>query len=417
MVKGNVIPGLPTQHPCQHLGERYAFSSLKTIRIKQRDARKRPVRHPWVFTGEIEGEIPTGMDGEVVLCRDKRGRFLGSGFFNSRSKLIWRRCVPGKEEFNLNTLDKLLLRAFALRKGFQDTGRHDVIRLVWSDSDGLPGLIIDRYGSWLVIQTLTLGIDRWLSDIVAICQRELNPERIVTRNDAPVREKEGLPRVNEILHGSGEPSGQWVNVYGIRMWMDWQSGHKTGLYLDQVEQYGKVAAYAKGRRVLDTFSNEGGFGLACAQAGASEVACVDSSTSALAAAQKNADENQLQLKLEEANVFDYFSSKKSEKWDLIILDPPPFAPNKRSLTGALRGYKELNLRAFQSLTDGGILATYTCSHHVGDDMFLKLLEDAATDAGVEVRILEQCFQPVDHPVILGFPESEYLRGYILEIRR
>jgi len=405
------------QHTCHSTKLGYAIGSLKAIRIQPRDARKRPVRHPWVFAGELVGDMPEGLDGEVVQCRDKRGRLLGSGFFNSKSKLTWRRCVSGKVEFSRDTLESFLLRAFKLRDIFKNSGRQEVVRLVWSDSDGLPGLIIDRYGSWLVIQTLTLGIDGWLADIVEICREHLNPERIVCRNDAPVREKEGLSRGVEVLHGAGEPSGQWVDVNGIRMWMDWKAGHKTGLYLDQVEQYGKVAAYAKDRRVLDTFSNEGGFGLACAQAGATEVTCVDSSGPALEAARKNAGENQLSLELHEANVFDFFSSSRSEQWDLIILDPPPFAPNKRSLTGALRGYKELNLRAFQSLTDGGILATYTCSHHVGNDMLLKLLQEAAMDAGVEVRILEQCFQPADHPVILGFPESEYLRGYLLEVRR
>ncbi|MEM6884604.1 MAG: class I SAM-dependent rRNA methyltransferase [Verrucomicrobiota bacterium] len=390
---------------------------MKTIRIQPRDVRKRPIRHPWVFEGELEGELPEGIDGEVVLCRDKRGRLIGSGFFNSKSKLVWRRCAPGKVEFTRETLEKQLLRAFKLRNVFQQSGRGEVIRLVWSDSDGLPGLIIDRYDSWLVVQTLTLGIDRWLDDIVQICREQLNPERILCRNDAPVREKEGLSGSVGVLYGEGEPSGKWVDVHGIRMWIDWKAGHKTGLYLDQVEQYGKIAAYAKGLRVLDAFSNEGGFGLACARAGATEVTCVDSSAPALAAAAKNAEENDLSLKLQEANVFDYFSASRSEQWDLIILDPPPFAPNKRSLTGALRGYKELNLRAFQSLSDGGILATYTCSHHVSSEMYLKLLQDAAVDAGVEVRLLEQCFQPLDHPVILGFPESEYLRGYVLEVRR
>ncbi|MEM6600717.1 MAG: class I SAM-dependent rRNA methyltransferase [Verrucomicrobiota bacterium] len=389
-----------------------------TIRIKPRDARKRPLRHPWVFEGELAGNIPNGgVDGEVVLCRDQRGHLLGSGFFNSKSKLIWRRCAPGKVEFTRDTLKARLLQAFKLRQGFHMSGRRQVLRLVWSDSDHLPGLIIDRYGSWLVIQTLTLGIDRWLNDIVEICKAELKPDRILCRNDAPVREKEGLSREMDVLLGNAEPSGQWVDVYGIRMWMDWKAGHKTGLYLDQVEQYGKVAAWAEGRRVLDTFSNEGGFGLACARAGAAAVTCVDSSGTALQVAAKNAAENGLSVNIEEANVFDYFSASRSAAWDLIILDPPPFAPNKRSLTGALRGYKELNLRAFQSLTDGGILATYTCSHHVGHEMLLQVLLDAAMDAGVEVRILESCFQPADHPVILGFPESEYLRGYLLEVRK
>lgn len=352
-----------------------------------------------------------------MLCRDKRGRLLGSGFYNSKSKLVWRRCMPGKVEFNRGVLTSLLDRAFSLRAPLSNTKRSEVARLVWSDSDGLPGLIIDRYRDWLVIQTLTLGIDRWLDDIAEICDERFSPERILCRNDAAVREKEGLERGIRVLKGEEETSGQWVTVNGIRMWMDWKVGHKTGLYLDQVEQYEQVAAYAKGRRVLDTFSNEGGFGLACAHRGAAVVTCVDSSDPALEKAKMNAEENSLNLHLEEANVFDYFSALRNRKWDLIILDPPPFAPNKRSLAGALRGYKELNLRAFQSLSDTGILATYTCSHHVSSEMFLKLLQDAANDAGVEVRILEQCFQPLDHPVILGFPESEYLRGYILEVRR
>jgi len=396
---------------------------LKTIRIKARPSGRRPPFHPWVFEGEVLSGLSSDHDGEAVLCRDSKGRLLGSGLFNSQSKLVWRRFHPGRQDFSVDWIQQALEEAFRRRGVLDNPDALPAGRLVWSDSDHLPGLIIDRYHDWLVIQALTLGVDRKLDVIADHARHLLQATRILFRNDAPVREKEGLPRETRVYEkGDSAPaemesSGRWIEMNDMELWMDWQSGHKTGLYLDQREQYRAVAKYAQGRRVLDAFCNEGGFGIACRKAGAEEVTCVDSSADAIERLKKNALRNGVELDACQENVFDYFSGNRSASWDLVILDPPPFAPNRKSVPAALRGYKELNLRAMQSLSDGGILATYTCSHHVDWKDLQEVLEQAALDAGVGVRILEWCHQPVDHPVLLGFPESAYLRGFILEVRR
>ncbi|MEM6822578.1 MAG: class I SAM-dependent rRNA methyltransferase [Verrucomicrobiota bacterium] len=393
---------------------------MKTIRLTPKSQRKRGVSHPWVFAGEVNGDLPNECDGDSVLCRDAKGKLLGSGLFNSRSQLVWRRFSQGRQEFDRTFLKTQIMSALELRKTVYGGRLPEAARLVWSDSDNLPGLIVDRYGDTLAVQTVTLGMDRWLNEIATILGEQLSPKCIIARNDAPVRRKEGLPlEVTILLPGSGThlEIGTWISVGEIELWVDCKGGQKTGLYLDQLAQYGKVANLASGKSVLDTFCNEGGFGLACMKAGAADVTSVDSSGPALASASKNAERNGVALNLVEDNVFDFFSNHKKSSWDVIVLDPPPFAPNRKSLPGALRGYKELNLRAMQALGNDGILATYTCSHHVDHDTFQSMLTHAAADAGVQVRLIEMCSQPLDHPVILGFPESEYLRGCILEIKR
>lgn len=406
-------------------GRSIVYTILKTIRIKARAPGRRAVLHPWVFEGEVVSGLSSDFDGEAVLCRDSKGRPLGSGLFNSRSKIVWRRFHPGRQDFSDEWIQKALEEAFRRRGLLDAPDTLPVGRLVWSDSDHLPGLIIDRYHDWLVIQALTLGVDRKLDVVAEHCRHLLKATRVLFRNDAPVREKEGLNRETRVYEGEGndastteiESTGRWIQMNDMELWMDWKSGHKTGLYLDQREQYRAVAKFARGRRVLDAFCNEGGFGIACRKAGADEVTCVDSSADAIERLKKNARRNSVDLNACQENVFDYFSANRSASWDLVILDPPPFAPNRRSVPAALRGYKELNLRAMQSLSDGGILATYTCSHHVDWPDLQDVLEQAALDAGVGVRILEWCHQPGDHPVLLGFPESAYLRGFILEVRR
>ncbi|MGF1677743.1 MAG: class I SAM-dependent rRNA methyltransferase [Candidatus Methylacidiphilales bacterium] len=390
---------------------------MKRIHLNHPDARRRFPGHPWVYASEIERVDDGVRDGDAVACFDSREKLLGSGLYNSKSTLIWRRYAQGEVDLNRQTLSGLLDHAFSLREACPRSPDTDVRRLVWSDSDSLPGLVVDQYGTWLVIQTLTLGMDLRLDDMASLFRARWPEHRLLLRNDAPVRLKEGMPCHHLALDGNEEPSGQWVKASGVDLWMDWKRGHKTGLYLDQVDQYQRVARHAHGRRVLDTFCNEGGFALACARAGATSVTAVDSSAHALAAATRNAVQNGVQLEILEANVFDFFNQNRSTRWDLIVLDPPPFAPTRKSLEGAIRGYKELNLRAFKSLNNGGILATYSCSHHMGSEMLRSLLSEAARDAGVVARVLETCSQPADHPVLLGFPESEYLRGYILEVMK
>lgn len=387
--------------------------------------------HPWVFANEVEALLPAEHDGEVVECRDRTGRLLGTGIYNSKSQIVWRRL--GRDRV---TLDAAYLRG-ALERAIKrrDAGRgrltppetgaagsggsalHERFqRLVWSESDELPGVVVDQFGDTLVVQIQTLAMDKRgavLGDLLA----ELTGAReIIFRNDSNLRKLEGLaPGVHT---RSGQPwAPRWAKIDGFDYWLDLQHGQKTGFYLDQRLQHAAVAKYASGQRVLDAFCNQGSFALHCARAGAASVRGLDSAFDAIGQAKKNAERNGVTAEFVAVNVFDWFTEQRdaAPAWDLIILDPPPFAKSKSSLENALRGYKELNLRAMKALAPGGLLATYTCSHHMGDRELRDVLAAAAHDAKRRVHVLEWCHQPPDHPVLATMPESEYLRGYILRV--
>ena len=253
--------------------------------------------------------------------------------------------------------------------------------------------------------------------IGGLLQELLKPQEIVFRNDAPIRRLEGLPLETHTQSGRAwEP--RWVRILGFDYWVDLLGGQKTGFYLDQRFQHPAVAAYCRNKRVLDAFCNQGSFALHAAKAGASKALGLDSSEDAVAAGRRNAERNGVAAEFGVANVFDWFNASEraaEPKWDVIVLDPPPFAKSKSALEGALRGYKEINLRALKLLGAGGVLATYTCSYHMGDAELRGLLAEAAADARRRVRVLEFCHQPPDHPVLITMPESEYLRGYILGV--
>jgi 23S rRNA (cytosine1962-C5)-methyltransferase len=238
---------------------------------------------------------------------------------------------------------------------------------------------------------------------------------IIFRNDSNIRRLEGLPL--EVHTRSGQPwEPRWLRIDGFEYWLDLQAGQKTGFYLDQRPQHAAVAKYCRGARVLDAFCNQGAFALHAARAGATDVLGLDSAEDAIAAARKNVTRNNVAAEFLVANVFDWFNDPEravEPKWDVIVLDPPPFAKSRSALAGALRGYKDINLRALQRLAPGGVLATYTCSHHMHDAELRGLLVEAATDAKRKLRVLEWCHQPPDHPVLATMPESEYLRGYVL----
>ena len=382
---------------------------LRVLRIRPGPSARALMGHPWAFLGEI---IVTGEQPEAGACvelMDPKGRSLGSGLWNPKSQIAWRRYSRRSVSLDGPLLEELIATALKRR------GDRQVGRLVWSEADNLPGLVVDRYHDLLSVQALTFGMDARLDRIIEILQRLLNPREIVVRNDASSRKLEGLEQHIRTASGKAlEPS--WMEVGGVQYLVDLVAGQKTGMYLDQIDQHVKVATFAKGRRVLDTFCNQGGFALACAKAGAKSVLGIDSSEEAIVAARTAAERNGLSATFEVANVFDWFTEHREATFDLIILDPPPFARNKDAVEGALRGYKELNLRAMRLLAPGGILATYSCSHRVSEEMYLDLIEAAASDARREGLVLERTSQPADHPVMLNFPESRYLKGYILEIR-
>lgn len=367
--------------------------------------------HPWVFANECEALLPVEHDGEVVECRDRTGRFLGSGIYNSKSQIVWRRLSRDRV-----ALDEAYLRAALERAVARRAGLGDFKRLVWSESDDLPGVVADQFGDTLVVQLQTLAMEKRSAVISDLLAELTGAKEIIFRNDANIRKLEGLP--TEVHTRSGKAwEPRWVGIDGFDYWLDLQSGQKTGFYLDQRQQHAAVAKYAAGRRVLDAFCNQGSFALHCAKAGAASVLGLDSAFDAVSQAKKNAERNGLKADFQGANVFDWFTAQReaAPAWDLIILDPPPFAKSKSALEGALRGYKELNLRAMKSLLPGGVLATYTCSHHMQDAQLREVVGEAAADAKRRVHVLEFCHQPADHPVSVTMAESEYLRGYILRV--
>ncbi|HMD61130.1 MAG TPA: class I SAM-dependent rRNA methyltransferase [Opitutaceae bacterium] len=367
--------------------------------------------HPWVFANEVEAALPPECDGEVVECRDRTGRLLGTGICNGRSQIVWRRLSRDRVALDAAYIGAALERAVGRRAA--DPFR----RLVWSESDDLPGLVSDQFGDAVVIQIQTLAMEKRSAIIGDVVDRLLHPAEIIFRNDAHIRRLEGLEL--ETHTRSGNPwEARWTPIDGLETWLDLVGGQKTGFYLDQRAQHASVAKYCAGKRVLDAFCNQGSFGLHAARAGASRVLGLDSAPEAVDAARRSAARNGVTAEFEVANVFDWLNdpaNKAGAAWDVVILDPPPFAKSRSALEGALRGYKEINLRALQRLSPGGVLATYTCSHHVHDADLRSVLSSAAADARRRVRVLEFCHQPPDHPVLVSMPESEYLRGYILRV--
>jgi 23S rRNA (cytosine1962-C5)-methyltransferase len=385
--------------------------SAPTFKLKPNANSRVLTGHPWVFANEVEALLPPECDGEVVECRDRMGRMLGVGICNGKSQIVWRRLARDRVE-----LDEAYLEA-AIRRAVARRAPGEFRRLVWSESDDLPGVVADQYGDTVVVQIQTLAMEKRSALIGDLLDRVLAPAEVIFRNDAPIRRLEGLPQ--EVHTRSGRPwEPRWAKIDGFDTWLDLMGGQKTGYYLDQRAQHPAVAKYCAGQRVLDAFCNQGSFGIHAAKAGAAQVYGLDSAVEAVEAARRNAERNGVQATFEVANVFDWFNSptnKPGPNWDVIILDPPPFAKSKSALEGALRGYKEINLRALQRLAPGGVLATYTCSHHMQDAELRSVLAGAAADARRRVKVLEFCHQPPDHPVLISMPESEYLRGYILRV--
>ncbi|MEX0332512.1 MAG: class I SAM-dependent rRNA methyltransferase [Puniceicoccaceae bacterium] len=379
--------------------------------VLKKEAARARVRngHPWLFVNEVEAVPDASFDGKALALEDARGRHLGMGIVNTQSQILWRRYNKDKEAWGPEFWAKALERANHNRE------EEPFRRLVWSEADDLPGLVVDQFGDVLVVQALTKAIDLALKELLPLLQEQYSPREILVRNDAPSRRREGLELESYTVSGKPLPAF-WAEIYNVHYHLDLDKAQKTGFYLDQRQEHFKVATFASGWRVLDAFCNQGAFAINCALAGAREVIAIDSSAEAIEQGRKNAAKNDVSVEFREENVFDYFTANREERFDLVILDPPSFAPNRRSVKGALKGYKELHVRAFRSLNAGGILATYCCSHHVSRSLFREVIEQAAADTRSKVQVLYETGQPMDHPVLLNFPESEYLKGFILRMQ-
>lgn len=379
------------------------------LRLSSRKARALE-GHPWVFANEVAKAPAASWDGQGMELRDGQGRSLGSGIVNGHSQILWRRYSRQVRPFDVDFLREALVAALARRNA------NPVQRLVWSEADAIPGLVVDRYHEVLVLQALTRAVDQRI-ELIADLLRESIPalREVVFRNDAPSREKEGLAKTTRTASGA-ELGAEWHEIDGIRYRLDLLHAHKTGFYLDQRREHLRVGALAAGRSVLDAFCNSGAFALQAAKNGAASVTAIDSVPDCIGQLEANATANGLEVNAVCANVFDWFHANRAARFDLIVLDPPSFAPNRKALEGALRGYKEINLRAFQALNPGGVLATYSCSQVVSAAQLAETVRQAAADARRDVHVLASASQPLDHPVLLNFPESHYLNGLILEAK-
>jgi len=365
--------------------------------------------HPWIFRSDVVRHDAVA-PGAVVEVRGPKDRPLGFAFFSSRSEIRLR--MVSREPSLPETFLHDRLRA-AVRWRDTVAAGAEACRLVHGEGDGLPSLVVDRYGDYLVVQTLSQGTDRRKSEIAEALAADLAPKGILARNDPKVRGLEGLAQEVTLLHGS-VPETVEVKEGDVRFTVDPWKGQKTGLFLDQRENHQMARAYARGR-VLDGFSYDGGFALQVAAQSASVLA-VDLSAEALARVRGNASRNGLlNVETRDANVFDVLRelSDAGERFDTVILDPPAFAKSKGAVPRAVRGYKEINLRALKLLPPGGCLITCSCSYHVHEADLEQILAEAASDAGATVTVVEKRRQARDHPVVLGVPETYYLKCFVL----
>ncbi len=387
--------------------------------------------HPWVFATQILKEEGTYVPGDVVQVLDARRRTLGQGYINPASMIRVRLLThdPG-ERISKAFIASRVERALRFREGRSlrpdgAGGYTGSCRLVFSEADMLPGLVVDRFQDIdsgavvLVMQFLTLGMERWKDVVIGTLEEVVEPAGIVLRNDVPIREKEGLPQEKGF---AGKPCPTALVIGegdgGVRMHVDLMGGQKTGHFLDQVLNHAAMALVSPGLRVLDCFTHTGGFAMHAARYGATEVLGLDIGADAVALARRNAERNGFkQANFQVANVFDFLTeaSRTGKQWDTIVLDPPAFAKSRGALDNAYRGYKEINLRAMKCLPAGGSLVTCSCSQHMTPDLFRSMVAEAAQDAGRRVREIYQGTQPPDHPILWGVPETHYLKCLILEV--
>lgn len=383
--------------------------------ISAKGAQRAHDGHLWIYRSDVNGR-PQVESGSIVQVTDNRGRFIAWAHYGAESEITLRLLSKEEIEINREFWRRRLLAATEWRRRIVDDT--NAFRLVHAEGDYLPGLIIDRYDDCFVLQTLTRGMDALKTMWVELLVEEFQPRLIVERNDAKVRQLEGLPMINSVLYSNGESTEAEfpITENGIRFQVDLLEGQKTGAFLDQRENRAAAANYASGRG-LDCFSFHGSFALHLAS-DCDGVTAIDISEPAIERARSNAELNGIaNIEFIDANVFDKLRDydDAGERFDTIVLDPPAFAKNRGAVASALRGYKEINLRALRILNPGGVLITCSCSYHVGEELFLEMLMEAARDAGRTVQIIEKRTQGRDHPILLAVPETYYLKCVVLRV--
>ena len=393
-----------------------------TVVLKRNRAKPVLQRHPWIFSGAIARVEGEPSDGDVVDVHDVGGNWLARGALNRRSQiavrlLTWRQDEPVDRDF----WRKRLERSIAARQALADDPATTAYRLVHAESDYLPGLVVDRYGEWLVVQFLTLGVERWRDELVDLLVDLVEGVHgVYERSDVDVRAKEGLAQRVGLLSGPEPPEIVEVLENGQRFLVDVRGGHKTGFYLDQRENRARLPAFCQGADVLDVFAYTGGFGVYAGGGGASRVTLVESSAPVLELARRNLALNGVEaerVEYVEGDVFSVLRAYRAQdrSFDVVVLDPPKFAHSKREVKRAARAYKDVNLLAFQLLRPGGALFTFSCSGAVSADLFQKIVFGAAVDAQRDAQIVGYLAQSADHPVALTFPQGAYLKGLVCRV--
>jgi len=375
-------------------------------------------RHPWIYSGAIQHIDDSPETGDVVNVHAADGELLAQGYLNRRSQIAVRLLSWDAQPITPDFWRKRLQAAISRRATLAKDPETDAYRLIFAESDGLPGLIVDRYGDWLVLQALTAGIDRRKTMLAEKLAELLTPRGILERSDVDVRSHEGLEPVSGTLWGDPPPETVTIRENGHRFRVDLHRGHKTGFYLDQRDNRAALARYCATRSLLNVFCYTGGFSVYAAAAGASRITNLDASRPALELAEANMALNDLpEPESWQGDAFQVLRDlvRRGMQYDVVLLDPPKFAHSRGQLQRATRGYKDINMLGMRLTRPGGLLATFSCSGHMGADLFQKVLFGAALDVGRPARIIERYSQGFDHPVLLSFPEGYYLKGLLLRI--
>ena len=394
-----------------------------TVRLILAKGREKSLlrRHPWVFSGAVARMEGKAQLGETIDICDSQGKWLAKGAWSPESQIrarVWS--WQADESIDIDFFVKRLQAAQQLRDWLAERDDLDSYRLIAGESDGLPGVTIDRFGTFLVMQLLSAGAEYQRAAIITALQKCYPDCAIYDRSDVSVRKKEGLELVQGPVIGEIPPPLLPITEHGMKLLVDIQTGHKTGYYLDQRDSRLATRRYAQNKRVLNCFSYTGGFAVSALLGGCTEVLSVDTSQAALDIARENVELNGLDLTKAQFVRDDVFKllrryRDEGEKFDLIVMDPPKFVENKNQLNGACRGYKDINMLAMQLLNPGGILLTFSCSGLMATDLFQKIIADAALDAQRDVQFIEQFRQAADHPVIASYPEGMYLKGFACRV--
>lgn len=386
---------------------------MYTVTLKRNEEKKVLNGYPWIFANEVQKIEGKDKQGSVAEVKAFDGRYVGKGFINHHSKIIVRILTTKSEEINKDFFAEKIKIA---DEGRRELGYNDNYRVVFGESDNLPGLIVDKYGDKLSVQFLSLGMEVVKNDVIDILVKRFAPSTIYERSDVAIREKEGLPLKKGVIYGKNE-SQSIIVENGLKLIVDLENGQKTGYFLDQKENRDDLKFYVKDRTVLDCFCNEGGFSLCAKKYGAKEVTAIDISKTAIELVEKNAKLNDLEIKTRVADVFEALREyrKSGEKFGVIVLDPPAFTKTADTVKAGYKGYKDINANALKLVEKGGYLVTCSCSQHLTLPLFLQMIKESVFESGVRAKLVELRTQGKDHAVCIGYDESLYLKVAVIKV--